>query len=342
MNRAEFMRRLTELLGDVSPMERDEAIQYYNDYFDDAGAENESSVIASLGTPEELARTIKAGLNDGGNSGEFTESGFSGYTQAHRDELARTDEVNREGNRNNGAEGFRSAEQSGTGSAAGQNGGMGSAAGQNGSMSGAAGQNGGMGGSAGHNGNAGNGYYQGGYYQRNGSDRVYGGREDTRRHGNPYEQNGFNHYDGSNDSNSAGASSDGRYHQSKQGMSGGTVVLIVILAVLTSPVWLGLLGALFGVAVALLATLLGIFAAFLIAGVAFVVVSFVLLIAGFGMLFSVPIGGVCMIGSALIVFSLGLVFVWLMVLMAGTAIPAFVRGVASLCRRLFGRGGAKA
>ena len=26
MNRAEFMRRLTELLGDVSPMERDEAI----------------------------------------------------------------------------------------------------------------------------------------------------------------------------------------------------------------------------------------------------------------------------------------------------------------------------
>lgn len=317
MNRAEFMRRLTELLGDVSPMERDEAIQYYNDYFDDAGAENESSVIASLGTPEELARTIKAGLNDGGNSGEFTESGFSGYTQVHRDELARTDEVNREGNRNNGAEGFRSAEQSGTG--------------------GAAGQNGGMGGSAGHNGNAGN-----GYYQRNGSDRVYGGREDTRRHENPYEQNRFNHYGGSNDGNSSGTSSDGRYHQSKQGMSGGTVVLIVILAVLTSPVWLGLLGALFGVAVALLATLLGIFAAFLIAGVALVVVSFALLIAGFGMLFSVPIGGVCMIGSALIVFSLGLVFVWLMVLMAGTAIPAFVRGVASLCRRFFGRGGAKA
>lgn len=61
MNRAEFMRRLTELLGDVSPMERDEAIQYYNDYFDDAGVENESGVIASLGTPEELARTIKAG-----------------------------------------------------------------------------------------------------------------------------------------------------------------------------------------------------------------------------------------------------------------------------------------
>ena len=70
MNRAEFMRRLTELLGDVPPMEREEAIQYYNDYFDDAGEENEGSVIASLGTPEELAKTIKTGLNDGGNGGD--------------------------------------------------------------------------------------------------------------------------------------------------------------------------------------------------------------------------------------------------------------------------------
>lgn len=37
MNRAEFMRRLAELLRDVAPTEREEAIQYYNDYFDDAG-----------------------------------------------------------------------------------------------------------------------------------------------------------------------------------------------------------------------------------------------------------------------------------------------------------------
>ena len=73
MSRAEFMRRLAELLTDVSPAEREEAIQYYNDYFDDAGAENEQSVIASLGSPEELAKTIKAGLFDGGNTGEFTE-----------------------------------------------------------------------------------------------------------------------------------------------------------------------------------------------------------------------------------------------------------------------------
>ena len=95
-------------------------------------------------------------------------------------------------------------------------------------------------------------------------------------------------------------------------------------------------------AVGLLATLFAIFAVFLIAGIGLIIVAFALLIAGFAVLFAAPLGGICMIGSALIVFAVGLVFVWLMVLMAGLAIPAFVRGVASLCRRLFGKGGATA
>ena len=276
------MGRLTELLGDVSPTERDEAIQYYNDYFDDAGAENESGVIASLGTPEELARTIKAGLNDGGNGGEFTEAGFSGYTQTHRDELIKTGEE------------------------------------------------------------AGNGAQQGGYYQRSGSDSVYGGREDTRRHENPYKQADAGNSSGNYNGNFAGNSSGGQYGQPKKGMSGGTIVLIAILAVLTSPVWIGLLGGFFGIAVGFLATLLAIFACFLVAGIGLIIVAIALLIAGFALLFTVPLGGVCMIGTALIVFAIGLVFVWLMVLIAGMAIPAFVRGVVSLCRRLFGRGGARA
>ena len=101
MNRADFMRNLAELLADVSPSEREEAIQYYNDYFDDAGAENEQSVIASLGTPEQLAKSIKAGLFDGGNAGEFTEKGFSGYEQKKNDEvlnLEHSENRNDEGN----------------------------------------------------------------------------------------------------------------------------------------------------------------------------------------------------------------------------------------------------
>lgn len=310
MNRADFMRRLTELLGDVSPMEREEAIQYYNDYFDDAGAENEGSVIAALGSPEELARSIKAGLNDGGNGGEFTESGFSGYTQTHRDEMIRAGETvqSSDAMRQERA-GWSSA---GTGGAA-----------QNTST---------------QNGNA---YYQGGYYQRSGSDSVYGGREDTRKHNNPYEQN--NSGNSSNTSGNAyGNPAGGQYTQPKKGMSGGTLVLVVILAVLTSPVWIGLLGGAFGIVVGLLATLFAVFVAFLAVGIGLIIVSAALMITGVAMIFTVPLGGVCMVGSALIVFAIGLVFVWLMVLMAGTAIPAFVRGIVSLCQRLFGKGGVPA
>ena len=92
MNRAEFMSRLTALLQDVPPAEREEAITYYNEYFDDAGVGNEAGVIASLGSPEELARSIKAGLSDGGNGGEFTESGFHGYEQRVKNQIMSTDQ----------------------------------------------------------------------------------------------------------------------------------------------------------------------------------------------------------------------------------------------------------
>ena len=87
MTRAEFMTRLAELLNDVSPSEREEAIQYYIDYFDDAGVENEQGVIASLGTPEAVAKTIKAGLADGGSVGEFTEKGFNSYEAEKNNEV---------------------------------------------------------------------------------------------------------------------------------------------------------------------------------------------------------------------------------------------------------------
>ena len=39
MSRWEFMRQLEKLLSDISPNEREEALQYYNDYFNDSGME---------------------------------------------------------------------------------------------------------------------------------------------------------------------------------------------------------------------------------------------------------------------------------------------------------------
>ena len=66
MNRVDFMQQLESLLQSIAPMERDEAIQYYNDYFDDAGKENEQEVIEALGNPARVAENIKRDLLNSG------------------------------------------------------------------------------------------------------------------------------------------------------------------------------------------------------------------------------------------------------------------------------------
>lgn len=59
MNRVDFMKQLESLLQNISPAEREEALQYYNEYFNDAGEENEQSVIEALGNPAKVAENIK-------------------------------------------------------------------------------------------------------------------------------------------------------------------------------------------------------------------------------------------------------------------------------------------
>ena len=56
MNRTEFMRQLESLLQNISATEREEALQYYNEYFNDAGPENEQNVIEALGNPANLPK----------------------------------------------------------------------------------------------------------------------------------------------------------------------------------------------------------------------------------------------------------------------------------------------
>lgn len=80
MNRTEYMRELDALLHGISKEEREEAMQYYNDYFDDAGSENEEKVIEELGSPAKLAETIRAGINGNTDEAEsYGEYGERGY-----------------------------------------------------------------------------------------------------------------------------------------------------------------------------------------------------------------------------------------------------------------------
>lgn len=100
MNRLDFMKELERLLADISESEREEALQYYNDYLNDAGVENEEEVIASLGSPQKVAETIKAGLS-GGDEGAFTENGYQDYEKQMRNAVAvREPETEQHGQQN--------------------------------------------------------------------------------------------------------------------------------------------------------------------------------------------------------------------------------------------------
>lgn len=62
MNRTVFMERLRECLADISAEEREDALTYYESYFEEAGVENEAQVIEELGSPEKVAENIKRDL----------------------------------------------------------------------------------------------------------------------------------------------------------------------------------------------------------------------------------------------------------------------------------------
>lgn len=259
MNRADFMKRLTELLADVSPAERDEAIQYYNDYFDDAGAENEQSVIASLGSPEQLARTIKTGLADGGNAGEFTEKGFYGYEQKRSDEVMDINKPLGEGNE------WQSE-------------------------------------------------------QPNGERGEYSGwQQNNTQNGNSGSQN-----------------------KDKKPMSGGMIALIVILCIFASPFLIAIGGSIFGIVIGIFGALFGIVVGIGAAAISLLIVGICLFAYGIVSLFSIPLGGLALIGVGMICAAVGLLFLWITVILCGMLIPAVIRGIVKLFKNIFNRGGATA
>ena len=89
MSRKAFMARLDELLADITEAEKEEALSYYEEYFEDASPENEEEVISSLGSPEKVAATIKAGLGESAvEDGEFSETGYTNSYYDVKDEVA--------------------------------------------------------------------------------------------------------------------------------------------------------------------------------------------------------------------------------------------------------------
>lgn len=58
MTRTEYIAKLTKYLRKLPQQDYEEAIEYFMEYFEDAGPENEARVIAELGTPKEAAHEV--------------------------------------------------------------------------------------------------------------------------------------------------------------------------------------------------------------------------------------------------------------------------------------------
>ena len=58
MNKNEFMERLKEKLSKLSVEDREDAINYYWEYFEEAGFGEESDVTKNVGNPEDVAAKI--------------------------------------------------------------------------------------------------------------------------------------------------------------------------------------------------------------------------------------------------------------------------------------------
>lgn len=84
MNKEEFLRELARLLQNIPDSERIEALQYYEDYFNDAGLENEQKVLEELGTPRKVADTIKDGLLANMDCRENAAGSSTGHETIHQ------------------------------------------------------------------------------------------------------------------------------------------------------------------------------------------------------------------------------------------------------------------
>lgn len=215
MNRLEFMQKLELLLYDISESEKAEAMQYYTDYLNDAGIENEQEVLESLGTPEKVARTIKEGLSDNGDGGEFTETRYQDAASAKE----RRNEVVETGKR--------------------------------------------------------------------------------------------------------------------KGMSGGMLTIIIILAVLTAPVWMGAATGILGVLFGIIAAILGVFLTVVCLGIGLLVGAVVMIGLGIGTMFAAPLAGICFIGAGILMSGFSLFFIWLTVWICRVVFPCIMRGIVSIFSKLF-------
>ncbi|WP_300771481.1 hypothetical protein [uncultured Acetatifactor sp.] len=296
------MKQLESLLTGIAPTEREEAIQYYSDYFDDAGAENEQEVIEALGNPARVAENIKRDLLD------------SGYGKKPAGKAKASDRALMEyGQSEPGGEADTGEEpDAGHAAAAGQGSGK-FAAGQEdraaGEPAGAA---------------------------RDGGGGPGGAQARTESNGagwNPFEGYGRSAesappeedaYRWSHDT--AGWFGEKPEKERKESMPAWAIALLITVLVFGFPVYGGVFMGILGLLLGWFGTMLGLG----VGALALLILFLVLVVVGILCLIINPWVGIALVGAGLLVGCFGILLMMLTVAMAGIVTPAIFRGIFGL------------
>lgn len=246
MKRDDFINELERLLTDIPEGDRIDAIEYYYDYFDEAGVENEQKVIRELGSPERVAQTIKENL------------GVTGYSESR--------DYDKRGGY--GEQGDYSAPND--------------------------------------------------YSAPEEREKSYQNHNDTEHYGEIYEQ--------------SSSTEQGTKSEKKTSW-----ILIAIIAVLTFPLWIGVVAGLFGGLIGLIAGTFGVVIGLLASGFGLVVGGLACFGAGIAQLFVTQFEGLAVMGVGAILTAIGLLMVLLLVWLTGKWIPALVKLIVNACGKLFHR-----
>ena len=170
---------------------------------------------------------------------------------------------------------------------------------------------------------------------------------ETASSGNQQNYNGTNQNMGQQNYNGANQNmGQQNYNGANQNMGqqnyNGTVqmednttrnILLIILLVITSPIWGGILVAIGGTLVGIIGGLFGIAVGFVIGGVAVVGVAITILVTG-----AISLGFISM-AAGLLMLAIGLCAAGLLVLVCGKFLPWFAKGIAKLWQSLFKKKG---
>ena len=284
------------MLKDLPEEERKQALHYYEDYFADAGEDNEQEVLNELGSPENIAELIKADSPDEITYGDGASTHATAPLQPYKaagPEHSENVSGNASGVTPDSTQNDRSQSDNNWHSMTGD---------------------------------------------PSGNQHMNGDSSGNQQSNTGYTNGSASHSNASGANQSTCSRSSGLF----SGMDNTNLIIMIIVLVVTSPIWGSALLGIASFLLGLLGALVGIFAALVLGGGGSAISGIVAIVAGFIALFAGhAASGVLTIGVGCLLFSLGSAFCYLGVFLAIRLIPLLWRQLGRLwdwCRiKLLGK-----